>query len=395
MKLLGFEIRKTEPQKEETRSLDINEIFSSGGLLFGSNTYNGSSQSLSAVYRCTELISDSIAMLPIKVKILDKKHKEDFPEHPVNLLFNSNRLTKYNLIKLLLQSVMLKGAGFAYIERASSGIPVNIRFLKHGDVTINYNEKTEELSYSCSKISAKRIEPCNMIHLIKNSYDGVNGVSIIQSAINTINLAKSTETSAREYFQNGCNLSGIVTTEAPMSNKQVQDLKNNWNTVYSSGNKGLAVLHSGLKYQAIQSTSQDAQLLQTREFNVQDLARFFGIHPSLLGIGSTTNLEQAQQEFLVHTLQPYIIMIEEEFTRKLFLPSESNLEINLDESYMLRSDKTAQATYYSTLLDKGVLCINEVRKELGYSEIEGGDKHIIPYTDINMNDVTNTNEEEQ
>ena len=78
-------------------------------------------------------------------------------------------------------------------------------------------------------------------------------------------------------------------------------------------------------------------------------------------------------------------MIEEEFTKKLFNNSESNLEINLDETVVLRTDKTAQANYYSTLLDKGILSINEVRKELGYSEIEGGDKHTISYTKIEDN----------
>ena len=93
-------------------------------------------------------------------------------------------------------------------------------------------------------------------------------------------------------------------------------------------------------------------------------------------------------------------MVEQEFTRKLLKPSESNLEINLDETYLLKTDKTATASYYSTLIDKGILCINEARNELGYSDIEGGDKHLIAYTDISQNTINspkndNTKEEDK
>lgn len=91
-------------------------------------------------------------------------------------------------------------------------------------------------------------------------------------------------------------------------------------------------------------------------------------------------------------------MVEQEFTRKLLKPSESNLEVNLDETYLLKTDKTATASYYSTMIDKGILCINEARNELGYSEIEGGDKHLIAYTDINQNTINaqkNDNKQEE
>ena len=84
---------------------------------------------------------------------------------------------------------------------------------------------------------------------------------------------------------------------------------------------------------------------------------------------------------------PYIVMVEEEFTRKLIKPSEEGLEVNLDETAILKSDKSAMASYYSTLLQNGVLCVNEVRKELGFSPIEGGDKHTVAYTDIAQNTI--------
>ena len=155
----------------------------------------------------------------------------------------------------------------------------------------------------------------------------------------------------------------------------------------------MAVLQGNMDYKPIQLSAADSQMIESRQYNVQDIARFFGISPVLLGDlshSSYSTLEAVQNQFLLQTLQPYITMIEDEFNRKLLLPSESNLTINLDETYLMKSDKTATATYYSTLIDKGILCINEVRRELGYSEIEGGDKHIIPYTTINDNQINNT-----
>ena len=145
-----------------------------------------------------------------------------------------------------------------------------------------------------------------------------------------------------------------------------------------------------MDYKPIQLSATDSQLLESRLFNVQDIARFFGVSPVLLGDLTHSNyntIEATQNQFVLHTLMPYIVMIEEEFTRKLIKPSEEGLEVNLDETAILKADKSAMASYYSTLLQNGVLCVNEVRKELGFSPIEGGDKHTVAYTDISQNTI--------
>ena len=141
-------------------------------------------------------------------------------------------------------------------------------------------------------------------------------------------------------------------------------------------------------------------MLESRQFSVTDIARFFGVSPILLGdLSAKTNLntfEALQNDFLVHTLQPYIVMIENELNRKLLKQSETNLSITLETNEILRIDKAAQSNYYSTLISSGVLSINEVRKEIGYNGIgEDGDKHVIPYTDINQNLINNNDNEEK
>ena len=384
-------------EKRSTAPTDSNTFYPFGdSLMFGVlQNQNSAAMNISAVYRAVEIISDSVAMLPIKVRQTDNGKKEEIEQHPLNYIFKDNLISKYNLIKLLIQSVLLKGNGFAYIRRAKDGTATELQYLESGDVQIHYSKQKKELFYTCNIISAKKIEPCNMIHLVKNSYDGVNGLSVISYAARSIKLANSTENSASSFFTNGCNLSGVLTVQGQLSDKQRNDIRSSWNQAYSNGGNGLAILQGNMEYKPIQLNAADSQLLESRLFNVQDIARFFGISPVLLGDLSHTSynsIEATQNQFLLHTLNPYIIMCEEEFTRKLLKPSESNLSIDFDETALLKTDKTALASYYGSLLDKGVLSINEVRKELGYNNIEGGDKHIIAYSKIEDNTIE-TNKE--
>ena len=381
-------------KKEERSAKPIEYVTTYGEALPFSVIFNNyNSMNLSAVFRATELISDSVAILPIQVKQKDGGRDNIVKEHPVNLLFSDTTdatMSKYNFIKLLIQSVILKGNGFAYIERAADGTPTKLRFLENKDVDIVYNKNRNTLYYTCSTITAKRIEPINMIHLIKNTYNGVEGVSVLSYASRTLNLANSTENAANGFYSNGCNLSGVLTVNGQLSDKQRQDIRSSWNQAYTNGGSGLAILQGNMQYQPVQLNAEDSQLLQSRLYNVTDIARFFGINPVLLGDlthSSYSTLEAAQQEFLIHTLQPYITMIEEEFTRKLLITSKE-LYINLDEAYLMRTDKTAQAQYYQTLLNCGVLSINEVRKEMGFAPVDGGDAHIIPYNDTNKSKIS-------
>lgn len=378
--------------KEKRSNIEDNISVS---LPFASLYNNASSMNLSAVYRAVELISDGVAILPIKIQ--DKSHSNENENHPLNLVFKDNTdnlLTKYNLIKLLIQSVMLKGNGFAYIQRAADGTATNLLFLESEDVIIHYSKARNELYYTVTNHNNLRgkIEPCNMIHLIKNSYNGVEGVSILTYASRCIRTAQSTENTANNFFSNGCNLNGVLTvTGAPLSAQKKLDIRKAWNSTFTDNGSGLAVLEGNMTYQPVQINATDSQMLESRLYNVQDIARFFGINPVLLGDLSHTSygsIEAIQNDFLIHTLQPYIEMVEREFNRKLLTPSEKSIyTITLETNEILRIDKTNQATYYGAMLTNGIMCINEVRKELGLNPIEGGDKHIIPYTDINQNQI--------
>ena len=168
-----------------------------------------------------------------------------------------------------------------------------------------------------------------------------------------------------------------------------------WDESYVNGS-GVAVLQGNMNYQSVSNSAKDNELLSSREYTVKDICRWFGVSPVLLGLsGSTyTSLEQAQTDFVLHTLLPWVEAIEEEFTKKLLLPSEQkSMEIVLDENYLLRMDKNTEANYYSTMVNNGLFTRNEARGRLGLQPVEGGDELLIPYTKISDNTINNKQDE--
>lgn len=396
---MNFNIFKRNKHKEE-RAL----TYYSDALNF--NNYSSFSANyamrLSAVYRAVELISDSIAMLPVYVQFEDENgFRTRYNEHSTNKLLNyqpNNLMTRYQFIKLLMIDVMLRGNGFAYIRRDEVGNAIELQYLRPDMVTINYNELTRELNYRCNTIQGV-MEACNMIHLVKYSKDGINGISVLQNAKNTLALTADTEKQASNFFKSGCALSGILKVQGQLSDAQKQQIKSSWNSTYNGEASGLAVIQGNMDYQQISVNAADAQLLESRLFNVSDIARFFGLSPVLLGDlskSSYSTLEQSQLQFLSQTLQPYITMIEQEFSRKIFRPSELNLSVNIDEKALIMTDKAALASYYVQLQQNGLMTPNEIRKELGLPAIENGDKTVMQaqYLQQQSNNVVKTDVED-
>ena len=144
---------------------------------------------------------------------------------------------------------------------------------------------------------------------------------------------------------------------------------------------------------------KDAELLETRLFNVQEVARFFNISPVLLGDlskSSYNSIEQAQLQFVINTLAPYIAMLEQEINNKLIMPSmKYNYYIDIVEEDIIKQDKQSQANYLNTLVNSGILTRNEARKKLGYPPVEGGDELMVSYSDPNQNKINQENQEDK
>lgn len=385
----------------EKREAVTPQTFYGDALTFFNLQNKYSAMNCSAFFGATELISNSVAMLPVKVLVKDEKGKNEMETHPLNLIFSDrecdNLLSRFTLLKQIVQSVILRGDAFCYIQRASDGTVLGLRYLESSDVIVYYNKEKDLLWYDVPILKKKRVEYCDMLHFLLHSYNGINGVSLLTYASRTLGITNASENSAKNFFSNGMNVNGLLKVNTPINQKQKDEIRTSWNQAYNGSSGGLAIINANMDYTQLQLSPEDSQLLSSRQFNVSDIARFFNLNPVLLGgesSASYSSLEMLQNSFLVHTLQPYLSMIESELNRKLLKPSESNLEIILETNEILRIDKQSQANYYKTMIDSGILSRNEVRKELGYSAIEGGDKVTVAYSDIDQNTVTNNNNDQ-
>lgn len=354
------------------------------------NIQNRDAMTLSAVFAAVQLISNSIAELPIQLKTDQDNKVSVIREHMLYHIFDNCLLTKFTLLKRMVVDLLLKGNAFAYIERDRAGNPINLVYYKPGDVTIDYNDLKHELFYRITSIR-KKIEPCDIIHLCINADDGINGKGIISYASRSLALSKYTEKAVENFFASGCAVNGILSTDSPrLTEDQRNNIKEAWIKSQTGDGSGMAVLEGGMKYSPVAANSQQAQMLETRQFNIQEIARFFGISPVLLQDlthSGYNTIEAMQQEFVIHTLLPYVTLIENECNRKLIKPSEQHIYIDFDEAFIIKSDKQAEANYLSTLVSNGIITINEARAQMGFNNIEGGDKVLIAYTKIEDNTI--------
>lgn len=367
---------------------------SATSVIFGGYKLEAQSTSLSAFYGALELISNSIAQLPILVKRKDELDEQ----HPINILFKDMLISKYMFIKMMINDVILHGNAYAYIERAKDGTPTNLIYCEHGSVTLNYNQKNQDLYYQIPFIKKGKIEPINVIHLYKDSNNGIEGRGLITYANQVIKLAQATDKAASKYYSSGCALQGALTIKGARKGAKEQARQAFANTHGDKGS-GLVILDDDMSYQPISSNANESQMLEARTFNVQEIARFFNINPILLGDksgASYNSIELANIEFVTHTLQPYIIMIEDEFNRKLVKPSEQGIiKIDLDENSLMKGDMKTTSEYLVKLTQGGIMTINEARKQLGLIGVEGGDEVIMPYTKVEDNKINNQEKSEE
>ena len=359
---------------------------------------------LSAVYRCVEVISDSIAQLPLEPYKTDSKgYKIKFTTHPTYHVLNcepNQNMTKYTFLKIMVRSMLLQGNAYAYIERDNRGNCVALHYIPSELVTINKPIHIKDsMSYTITGFS-ERIEACNMIHILNYTIDGYEGISTLANARNTLSLAADAESNAEGFFKGGSNVGGILKCNSPLTDNDKMQLKQSWNNAFSGANgnpNGVAILDADLDYSPVTINPADSQLLETREFNVVDICRFFGVSPIKafdLSKSSYNTIEQMQIAFLTDTLQPLLKKFEEEFNKKIFKPSEKcKVEIRFSTAPLLRADKQSLANYYNTLFQIGVITPNEIRRELDLPAIENGDHSFVQVNIQTLQRATSDNPE--
>lgn len=385
MKLFGnWEIRKTEKREAES------SIF--GSMSYGSFSSYQSSKALtlSSCYRAVNLISDAIASLQMKVYDVDANgfKSEAFTDPLYSILGyepNAN-MSRFNFYKLIITSILLRGNAYIKINRDNNFIVKSLEFLNPDSVTITTVKN--EIKFIINGVNGL-VNNSDMIHVVNfpqmNTY---YGVSTLTYAANTLDISYNSETHAGNFFKGGANFSGFLSTTAAITPKQEQDLINKFKNASnaSTGSPNGIVMMGGapdLKLQTLGISPRDSQLIETRTFNVLDIARFFNVNPILLFDNTKatfSNVESAQLDFLNTTLLPVIEKLENEFSRKLILPSQRNLkELRFDLSNLLRADSNSRVTYYKSLFEMGVISANQIAKELMLPVVTGvnADEHFI------------------
>lgn len=396
MKIFGLNITR-ERRNLEQPSISYEERISQGMTTFQELLNpNDRAQNLSSVYRCVDLISSTVANLPLNVLLVDKKgNTREQKNHRLQKVFDNMVMTRYNFMKKIISDVLLKGNAYCYLKRNEQGDVIDLVYIEPNDVMVNWDKKKQELYYQIPFLSkVQKIQAFDIIHLQNNSNDGIHGQSVLSFAARQLQISHGAENSAKQIFQSGGQPArGVLSTLSPISKAQKQQLAANW----TQSTNGVLVLGGDMKFTPLSANAEEMQLLDSRKFNAIEICSFFGVPPELLGLGNkSSNVEDLMNLFLTTTIQNYISMIEHEFSRKMFSPqSQGRYKIDVDENSMLRMSKSAQAAFFSSMTERGILSINEIRNELGYEAIKEGDKHIIAYTDIEQNTINNSDTQEE
>ena len=367
--------------------------FNIGGLSYGSYTGSSSaltseSMQLSAVYRCVDVIGDAVASLPLEPIKEDKDGSKQVDRKHITydlLNLSPNKIqSRFTLIKVLIGDVLLNGNAFVVIERDGNGNAINLQYLPPSEVTIYITTDRKQVAYK-HKLYKYEIPSENMIHLLNYSYDGIRGVSTLSHASLTTSTARSADKHAQGFFSGGANMSGILKVGGGLDDGQAEIIQNKWRETLNpeTGNpNGIIVIEGDdMSFSPVSISPADAQMLQSRQFSVLEICRFFGVSPIKafdITASSYNNIEQSNLSFLTDTLAPLLEKIENELNRKLFRPSERKIySAQFDVESLLRADMATRAEYFSKMFNIGVFTSNDIRKKLNMKPIDGGDKAFV------------------
>lgn len=338
---------------------------------------------LSAVFSGLQRISNSLGMMPWEFKSFNDTNIPS--THWFYSLFNNCLQTQFVFTKNIIKDIIVHGNGYALIQRDQNQHPVNLVYLPFGVCSAVIDTINNKVKYQVAYNNVSKIyEASDIIHVFINSNDGLLGRSLYDYADKSLKLTAYTEKAALNYFGSGMRLTGILSTDQPkLTPKQREEIRQNYLRGINS-ESGTAVLEAGMRFEQLSNNAKDAQLIDTRQYNVQEWARWYTMAPTILGDFSHNiygTIEAGSIDFIQNTCGPYVIALEQELNRKLLSINErKKYYISLNQDVLIKSDRSTFANYISTFLDKGILSKNEARAMIGMPKIENGDSYILPYS---------------
>ncbi len=369
--------------------------FFMGNSTSGKRVNERSAMQMTAVYSCVRILSEAVAGLPLHLyQYTDKSSKEKAVDNLLYFLLHdepNTEMTSFVFRETLMTHLLLWGNAYSQIIRNGKGEVVGLYPLMPDRMTVNRNEKGQlYYEYMVSSDDAKtlkdgtvRLSPYDVLHIPGLGFDGLVGYSPIAMAKNAIGLAIAAEEYGSKFYANGATPSGIL--EYPGTVKEPDKVRESWNAGFggSSNAHKIAVLEEGMKYTPISISPNEAQFLETRKFQINEIARIFRVPPHMVGDlekSSFSNIEQQSLEFVKYTLEPWLVRWEQAMQRSL-IPQDDKSEyfIKFNVDGLLRGDYQSRMQGYATARQNGWMSANDIRELENLDRIpaeDGGDLYL-------------------
>ena len=381
--------------KPQNRTAGSAYSFFMGGTSSGKRVNERSAMQMTAVYSCVRILSEAVASLPLHVYRNTDTGTEKATDHPLYTILHDEpnpEMTSFVFRETLMTHLLLWGNAYAQIIRNGKGEVIALYPLMPDRMSVDRDENGQ-LYYEylvssddapVNKKSIVRLSPSDVLHIPGLGFDGLVGYSPIAMAKNAIGLAIATEEYGSKFFANGAAPSGVL--EHPGTIKDPNRIRESWQQTFGgSQNSGkIAVLEEGMKYTPISISPEQAQFLETRKFQINEIARIFRVPPHMVGDlekSSFSNIEQQSLEFVKYTLDPWVSRWEQSIVRTLLTSEEKKkyyVKFNVDG--LLRGDYQSRMNGYAIGRQNGWMSANDIRELENLDRIpteEGGDLYLI------------------
>ena len=382
--------------KPQNKTVGSSFSFMMGGSTSGKSVTERSSMQMTAVYACVRILSEAIAGLPLHLyRYKEDGGKEQAVDNNLYRLLHDEpnpEMTSFVFRETLMTHLLLWGNAYAQIIRNGKGEVIALYPLMPNKMSVDRDEKGQ-LYYTYSRANEEAatmtgntviLKPSDVLHIPGLGFDGLVGYSPIAMAKNAIGMAIACEEFGAKFFANGAAPSGVL--EHPGTIKDPAKVRDSWNSTFGgSANSGkVAVLEEGMKYTPISISPEQAQFLETRKFQINEIARIFRVPPHMVGDlekSSFSNIEQQSLEFVKYTLEPWVVRWEQALSRALLSITEKPtyfFKFNLEG--LLRGDYQSRMNGYAIARQNGWMSANDIRELENQDSIpaeEGGDLYLI------------------
>jgi len=371
------------------------------GSQYGSDSVDpATALKVSAALACVRVLAESVASLSwIVYRRNSEGGKDRASEHYAYSLLHhrpNDIMTAFSFRERIIKDILLHGNGYALIER-DNGMPVALWPLNPSMVRPQLDQSERNIKYAIkSSAGETRIYNHGDILHVPCLGDGIIGKSVISYNAGAFELSLSEDEYARSFFSNGAYAGGVLEAEKSLSKEARDRLRDGWSNAYGKNQSGsgwhkVAVLEDGLKWKPMTVNPKDAMALESRKYQLSDIARMFRVPPHLIGDlekATFSNIEHQSLEFVVHSLRPWVIRLEQEFNYKLFDGSDRKThfsELLMDS--MLRGDIKARNEAYSIMRQNGIINADEWRslENMNPLPLGQGKKYIVQ---LNMQELS-------